>query len=100
MDPTGVCPVASIPRPLPITLQTLLSGSVLVALCTSRRSSTLGQIIPGKRHGIPNTGQGRLPVLSSVFQWKEKEEREEKRSELPCATARAAGSSSSGNNSL
>lgn len=103
-DPTGMCPATSIPRPQPITPQTLLAGSVPVALCTSRRSGTSGQIIPGKRHGIPNTGKSRVPVLSSVVHWKEKEGREEEKdlSDLPSATPAVpvAGSSSSGDKSL
>lgn len=103
-DPTGVCPATPIPLPLPITLQTLLAGSVPVALCTSRRSGTSGQIIPGKRHGIPNAGKSRVPVLSSVVHQKEKEGREEEKDlgDLPAATPAvpAAGSSSSGAKSL
>lgn len=87
-DPAGERSVASIPRPLLITLQTLLAASVPVALCTSRQSSTSGQIIPGKRHGIPNTSKSQVPFLSSVVPWKEKEGREEKKdlSDLPSAT--------------
>lgn len=108
-DPAGVCPAPSIPQSLLITPQALLAGSVPVALCTSRRSGTSGQNIPGKRHGIPNTGKSRVPVLSSVIRWKEKEGREEQKdlSDLPSAPARgatpavpAAGSSSSGDRSL
>lgn len=97
-------PATSIPRPLRITPQTLLAGSILVALCTSRQSGTSGKIIPGKRHSIPNTGKSRVAVPSSVVQWKEKERREEEKdlSDLPSATLAVPteGSSSSRDKSL
>lgn len=82
-DPAGVCPAPSIPRPLLITLQTLLAASVPAALCTSRRGGTSGQIIPGKRHGIPNTGKSRFPVFPSVVCRMKKEARRRRRTRVP-----------------